>query len=44
MLLVGDLPYYGPLGFVSVPHKQVTLPGPVDPDRVLVMELVAWCV
>jgi predicted N-acetyltransferase YhbS len=23
-----------------VPHKQVVLPGPVDPDRVLVTELV----
>jgi predicted N-acetyltransferase YhbS len=40
VLLVGDLPYYGPLGFARVPHKQVVLPGPVDPDRVLVTELV----
>ncbi|MEX2127680.1 MAG: N-acetyltransferase [Xanthobacteraceae bacterium] len=39
VLLVGDLPYYGPLGFARVPHKQVELPGPVDPDRVLVAEL-----
>jgi predicted N-acetyltransferase YhbS len=40
VLLVGDLPYYGPLGFERVPHKRVMLPGPVDPDRVLVTELV----
>jgi predicted N-acetyltransferase YhbS len=39
VLLVGDHPYYGPLGFVQVPHKRVELPGPVDPDRVLVAEL-----
>jgi predicted N-acetyltransferase YhbS len=40
VLLVGDLPYYGQLGFTRVPHKQVVLPGPVDPDRVLIAELV----
>jgi predicted N-acetyltransferase YhbS len=40
VLLVGDLPYYGPLGFARVPHKRVVLPGPVDPDRVLITELV----
>jgi predicted N-acetyltransferase YhbS len=39
VLLVGDHPYYGPLGFARVPHKQVELPGPVDPDRVLIAEL-----
>jgi predicted N-acetyltransferase YhbS len=39
VLLVGDLPYYGPLGFQQVAHKRVMLPGPVDPDRVLVAEL-----
>lgn len=39
VLLVGDLPYYGPLGFKQVPHKRVELPGPVDPDRVLIAEL-----
>jgi predicted N-acetyltransferase YhbS len=41
VLLVGDLPYYGPLGFTRVTHKRVTLPGPVDPDRVLIAELAA---
>ena len=39
VLLVGDLAYYGPLGFERVPHRRVVLPGPVDPDRVLVTEL-----
>ena len=38
VLLVGDEPYYGPLGF-SVAPRTVTLPGPVDPARVLVQEL-----
>jgi predicted N-acetyltransferase YhbS len=37
--LVGDLPYYGPLGFQQVEKKRVVLPGPVDPARVLVAEL-----
>ena len=40
LLLVGDEPYYGRLGFNKVPHKRVELPGPVDRDRVLVAELV----
>ena len=39
VLLVGDEPFYGRLGFKRVPYKQVTLPGPVDPDRVLICEL-----
>ncbi|MCC6610356.1 MAG: N-acetyltransferase [Burkholderiales bacterium] len=39
VLLVGDEPYYGRLGFKKVPHKRVELPGPVDPDRVLIAEL-----
>jgi predicted N-acetyltransferase YhbS len=40
VLLVGDEPYYGKCGFRPVPKGQVTLPGPVDPARVLVCELV----
>jgi len=40
VMLVGDLDYYGPLGFSQLPRYQVTLPGPVDPDRVLVAGLV----
>lgn len=40
VLLVGDLPYYGRLGFVPVPPAQINLPGPVDPSRLLALELV----
>lgn len=39
VLLVGDEPYYGRMGFKRVPHKQVEMPGPVDRDRVLIAEL-----
>jgi predicted N-acetyltransferase YhbS len=38
VLLVGDEPYYGPLGFSRAPEA-VALPGPVDPARVLVNPL-----
>lgn len=39
VLLVGDEPYYGPLGFVRLKRDAITLPAPVDPDRVLVAGL-----
>ncbi|GHB30149.1 hypothetical protein GCM10007094_18200 [Pseudovibrio japonicus] len=39
ILLVGDHPYYGPHGYEQVPHGQITLPGPVDPDRLLILTL-----
>src|SRR6185312_17219913 len=39
VLLVGDEPYYGPLGFARLPPYAVTLPGPVDPARVLIAGL-----
>ena len=39
VLLVGDLPYYGPLGFTFLGRDVITLPAPVDPDRVLVAGL-----
>ena len=39
VLLVGDEPYYGPLGFRRLQRGAITLPAPVDPDRVLVAEL-----
>ena len=39
VLLVGDEPYYGRIGFKKVPHGRVKLPGPVDPERVLIAEL-----
>jgi predicted N-acetyltransferase YhbS len=41
VILVGDEPYYGRIGFRRVPVGQVTLPGPVDPLRLLVKELAA---
>jgi len=41
ILLVGDEPYYGRLGFKKVEHGRVKLPGPVDPERVLIAELIA---
>ncbi len=40
VLLVGDMPYYGRFGFAPVRPSQITLPGPVDPARLLALELV----
>ena len=39
VILVGDEPYYGKCGFKRVPAGRVTMPGPVDPARLLVAEL-----
>jgi predicted N-acetyltransferase YhbS len=39
LVLVGDEPFYGKLGFKRIPKGQVKLPGPVDPARLLVAEL-----
>jgi predicted N-acetyltransferase YhbS len=39
VLLVGDPPYYRRFGFQPVPAGQITLPGPVDPGRLLAAEL-----
>jgi predicted N-acetyltransferase YhbS len=39
VVLVGDAPYYGPLGFAAIPAGTVTMPGPVDPARLLAAEL-----
>lgn len=39
VVLVGDLSYYGRIGFVSVPLGQIRMPGPVDPTRMLAFEL-----
>ncbi len=39
VVLVGDQPYYGPLGFSRVPNGQIAMPRPVDPDRLLVAEI-----
>lgn len=35
VLLVGDEPYYGPLGFAKTTEGAIQFPGPVDPARVL---------
>jgi predicted N-acetyltransferase YhbS len=40
VVLVGDEPYYGRSGFKRVPKGQVKMPGPVNPARLLVNELV----
>jgi predicted N-acetyltransferase YhbS len=40
VILVGDEPFYGKIGFKKIPKGQVTMPGPVDPARLLVAELV----
>ncbi len=40
VVLVGDEPYYGKLGFKCIPKGQVKMPGPVDPARLLAAELV----
>jgi predicted N-acetyltransferase YhbS len=39
VILVGDEPYYGRIGFRRVEPGRVTLPGPVDPRRLLVREI-----
>lgn len=41
VVLVGDPPYYARVGFVRVPDGRVVMPGPVDPKRLLWLELVA---
>jgi predicted N-acetyltransferase YhbS len=39
VLLVGDEPYYARAGFRRVPVGRLTMPGPVDPARLLYLEL-----
>jgi predicted N-acetyltransferase YhbS len=40
VLLVGDEAYYSRVGFKCIPKGQATMPGPVDPPRRRVRELV----
>jgi predicted N-acetyltransferase YhbS len=40
VVLVGDQPYYAKGGFKRVPLDRASMPGPVDPERLLVAELV----
>ena len=39
VILVGDAPYYGRVGFAPVPVSHMIMPGPVDPARLLYKEL-----
>lgn len=39
VILVGDEPYYGKSGFKRIPPGRATMPGPVDPARLLFAEL-----
>jgi predicted N-acetyltransferase YhbS len=39
VLLVGDLAYYGRMGFAPVPKARLSFCGPVDPERLLYCEL-----
>jgi len=39
VILVGDEPYYGKCGFKPIPPGRASMPGPVDPARLLVAEL-----
>ena len=39
VILVGDAPYYGRVGFAPVPKGQLLLPGPFDEARLLFLEL-----
>jgi predicted N-acetyltransferase YhbS len=40
VILVGDEAYYGRMGFKHVPQGKIMMPGPVDPRRILIRELV----
>jgi predicted N-acetyltransferase YhbS len=40
VLLVGDMSYYGKMGFKPVPPHRLIFAGPVDPERLLYCELV----
>ena len=40
VILVGDAPYYARVGFQKLPEGQLTLPGPVNLERFLYVELV----
>ncbi|RWC29745.1 MAG: N-acetyltransferase [Mesorhizobium sp.] len=44
VMLVGDEPYYGPLGFKRIPRGQISMPRPVDLDRLLSHEIVPGAV
>ena len=39
ILLVGDMPLFGPYGFAPAPAGSIVMPGPVNPSRVLLRRL-----
>jgi predicted N-acetyltransferase YhbS len=39
VILVGPEPYYAKMGFQRAPTGQISMPGPVDPERLLYCEL-----
>ena len=39
VILIGDPPYYGRVGFRQIPEGQIEVPGPVDAKRLLYLEL-----
>jgi predicted N-acetyltransferase YhbS len=39
MILIGDAPYYGRVGFAPIPRGRIRFPGPVDPARILGLAL-----
>ena len=39
-VVLGEPAYYGRFGFHPIPPEQITMPGPVDPRRLLAAELV----
>ena len=40
IILIGDAPYYLKSGFQYVPRGQIDMPGPIDPKRLLYLDLV----
>jgi predicted N-acetyltransferase YhbS len=41
VILVGDAPYYGRVGFAPIAPGRIKFPGPVDPARILGIALAA---
>lgn len=41
VVLIGDAPFYLKAGFLQVPEGQIEMPGPLDPKRLLYMELAS---
>jgi predicted N-acetyltransferase YhbS len=39
ILLVGDMPLFGPHGFAPAPTGSIVMPGPVNPSRILLRSL-----